>query len=95
MADFEGFTKFRLGVGLRPERNNIKKLAKKFSENFSMTFFKDETTTGFGYFRTFSAILKIIIVILCLIPTIILSVNFNEDVLKLDYGEIVPPILGF
>lgn len=60
-----------------------------------MTFFKDETTTGFGYFRTFSAILKIIIVILCLIPTIILSVNFNEDVLKLDYGDIVPPILGF
>lgn len=51
-----------------------------------MPFILDESTTGLGYFRTFSALLKIIIIILCIIPTIILSANFNEDILKVEYS---------
>ena len=53
---------------------------------------KEESTTGIGYLRTFSGMLKIIEIILCIVPIIILSANFNEDVLRVDY-DLAPPTL--
>ena len=52
-----------------------------------MGFIVEESTTGFNHFRTFSAILKIVSLVLCAIPTAILSIHFNEDALKVIKSE--------